>query len=160
MCCLCVQLVPALYWLSAVVILLIGSFCLLCEAGSYTVLWLFSARHLYCWFELHCLLPFLYSKLTVLFTVCAYWLVPALWWCVLHCCILPLFVWYFLVGKRFPEVPSWGGSLSVWWLVWVLVGAGWLGLFCGYWSFIDSQKILLGGMLDSSYKWLLMVNCL
>jgi len=24
----------------------------------------------------------------VLFTVCAYWLVPAVWWCLLHCCIL------------------------------------------------------------------------
>ena len=88
MCCLCVQLVPSLYWLSSVVILLIGLFGLLCEAGTFTVLWLFTARHLYCWLELYCVLPFLYCKRTVLFTVCAYRLVPAVWWCLLHCCIL------------------------------------------------------------------------
>jgi len=123
MCCLCVQLVPSLYWLSAVVILLIGSFGSLDEAGSFTVLWLFTARHLYCWLELYCVLPFLYSKRTVLFTVCAYCLVPAVWWCLLYCCILPQFVWTFLVGKRFPVFLSWGGSLCVWWLVEVFVGA-------------------------------------
>jgi len=38
MCCLCVQLVPSLYLLSAVVILLIGPFGSLCEAGTFTVL--------------------------------------------------------------------------------------------------------------------------
>jgi len=39
-----------------------------------------------------------------------------------------------LVGKRFLVVLSWGGSLSFSQLVGVLVGAGWLGLFCGYWT--------------------------
>jgi len=125
-------------------------FCLLCEAGTFTVLWLFTAMHLYCWLELHCVLPFLYSKRTVLFTVCAYWLVPAVWWFLLHCCILPLFVCSFLVGKRFPVVLSWDGSLCVRWLVGVLVG---LGLFCGYCRFREARKILLGAMLDSSFKW-------
>ena len=98
-------------------------FCLLCEAGSFTVLWLFTAMHVYCWLDLYCVLPFLYCKRTVLFTVCAFWLVPAVWWCLLHCCILPLFVWSFLFRKRFPVVLSWGGSLSFWWLVEVFVGA-------------------------------------
>jgi len=70
-----------------------------------------------------------------------------LWWCVLHCCILPLFVWSFLAGKSFPVVLSWGGSLSFWWLVGLLVGVGWLGLFCGYWSFSKASVILLGAML-------------
>ena len=141
----------------SVTVLTVGCFytvnwvsCLLCEAGSFTVLWLFTAWHFYCWLELHCVLPFLYSKRTVLFTVCAYWLVAAVWWCLLHCCILPLFVCSFLVGKRFPVVLSWDGSLCVRWLVGVLVG---LGLFCGYCRFREARKILLGAMLDSSFKW-------
>ena len=90
---------------------------------SFTVMWLFTARHLYCWLVWYCVLPFLYSKRNVLFTVCAYWLVPAVWWCLLYCCILLLFVWSFLFRKRFPVVLSWGGSLSFWWLVEVFVGA-------------------------------------
>ena len=40
----------------------------------------------------------------------------------------------------------------------VLVGAGWLGLFYGYWCFSKASKILLGATLDSSFKWLLMEN--
>ena len=82
----------------------LGLLCLLCAAGSFTVLWLFTARHLYCWLKLYCVLTFLYSKRTVLFTVCAYWLLPAVWLFLLNCCILPLFVWSLLVGKRFPVV--------------------------------------------------------
>ena len=42
----CVQLVPSLCSLLGVVILLIGSCCLLCVAGSFTVLQTFTARHL------------------------------------------------------------------------------------------------------------------
>ena len=28
----------------------------------------------------------------VIYTICAYWPVHCVWWCLLHCCILPLFV--------------------------------------------------------------------
>ena len=44
-------------------------FCLLCEAGSFTVLWLFTAMHLCYLLDLYCVLPFLYSKRNVLFTL-------------------------------------------------------------------------------------------
>ena len=43
---------------------------------------------------------------------------------------------------------------------------GWLGYweghggFYGYWSFNKGSKILLGAMLDSSFKWLFMENSL
>ena len=34
----------------------------------------------------------------------------------------------------------------------LLEGAGWLVLFCGYWSFSEASEILLGAVLDSSIK--------
>ena len=67
------------------------------------------------------------------------------------CLILPCW-------KKVSGGPELGGSLSQ--LVGVLVGAGWLGLFYGYWSFSKASKILLGAMIDSSFKWLLMENSL
>ena len=51
-----------------------------------------------------------------------------------------------------------GHCLSLPWLG--VGGAGWLGLFYGYWSFSKVSKILLGAMLDSSFEWLLMENSL
>ena len=45
---------------------------------------------------------------------------------------------------------SWGGSLSFPRLVGILVRAGWLCVFYGYWSFSKTSKILLGAMLDYS----------
>jgi len=51
-----------------------------------------------------------------------------------------------------------GGSLLFSRLVEVLVGAGWLVLFFGYWSFSKALKILLVALLVSLFKWLLMEN--
>jgi len=50
-----------------------------------------------------------------------------------------------------------------WFIVLLVAGSGYfgakiLGLFCGYWSFIEASKILLGAILYSSFKWLLMEN--
>jgi len=74
--------------------------------------------------------------------------------------MLLLLVCYVLVGKRLSVVLSWGGSLSFSRLGGVLVGAGWLGYFYGFWSFSRASKILLGAMLESSFKWLLLENSL
>jgi hypothetical protein len=34
----------------------------------------------------------------------------------------------------------------------LLVGAGWLSLFNGYWTFSEASEILWGSVLDSSIK--------
>jgi hypothetical protein len=78
MCCLRVQLVPSLNWLSALVILLIGSLCLLCEAGpslycgcslqgTCTVDWSYIA---YCQSSTLSLMCYLLYVRTALFLLC------------------------------------------------------------------------------------------
>jgi len=62
--------------------------------------------------------------------------------------------------ERLLVVLSWGESLSFSRLGGVLAGAGWLGYFYGFWSFSRASKILLGAMLESSFKWLLLENSL
>jgi len=42
----------------------------------------------------------------------------------------------------------------------VLLGQGGWTYFYAYWSFSKTSKILLGAMLNSSFKWLLMENSL
>jgi len=41
-----------------------------------------------------------------------------------------------------------------------IVRAGWLDYFYGFWSFSRASKILLGAMLELSFKWMLLDNSL
>jgi len=58
------------------------------------------------------------------------------------------------------------GGPKLGWVVAILsagrgIGRGWVvGLFYGFWSCSRASKILLGVMLESSFKWLLLENYL
>ena len=115
----CVKLVHSLYWDCSL-------------QGTCIVNW---SSIVYCNSSTVSLLCYLLYVRTGLFLLCGGVFCTAVYCTV--CLIL-------LVGKRFPVVLSWEWSLSVWWLVGVLVGDGWLGLFCGYWSFRETSVSLLG----------------
>ena len=95
----------------------------------------------------------------MLFALCMRLLVLSVWSCLLHCCMLPLFVCFILVGKAIS-----GPKLG--WVIVILsagrvIGRGWVvGLFYGFWSFSRASKILLGAMLELSFRWLLLENSL
>ena len=147
MCCLCVQLVPSLNWLSALVILLIVSFVF--SVWS----WIF-----HCNVAVHCKALVLLIRFILRIDIPLQYVYCVIYcMCVLacSCCVVVSSVLLYigtvclilLCWKNFSGGPELG------WVIVLLVagrgirkslGAEWLGLFCGYGIFSNATKILLG----------------